>query len=150
MVCGVGNRVDSFKGRGIDLSKKVKVYRNLTRKGKVYSIQQGGLVVGTTDCIMLNNVKFTVSKKTQERVRLTKQRNVHAYAVGYISIEGEMGTTAEEMDNTEQHLPLLVTYNPYNDSHFRVRGTEPSAIIYVLKSPVAMFNRFGLSVCSLV
>jgi hypothetical protein len=139
---GIGNRVLPFKGRTLDLSKRVKVYRNLTRKGRVYSIQQGGLVVGSTDCIMLKEVKFTISKKTQERVRIIKQRNVHAYAVGYIVLDGAMNTTAETLDINDQHLPLLITYNPYSDDYFKVRETSSE---YVHEAQLVVFNKFGLS-----
>ena len=38
--------ITPYKSREIDYSTPVKIYRNLNKKGKVYSIQQNGLVVG--------------------------------------------------------------------------------------------------------
>jgi hypothetical protein len=142
---GLGNRIIPFKGRTIDLTKKVKVYRNLTRKGRFYSIKQGNHVVGSTDCVMLCDVVFTISKATQQRVRIKKQRNVHAYAVGYIALEGGLNTTAEQSELCNKPLELLITYNPYNDDEFRVRETDANPT-YVYKAKYAIFNKFGLSI----
>jgi DNA-binding transcriptional regulator YhcF (GntR family) len=66
----------SLKGRTINYDKPVKVYRNLNRKGILYSISQDGLVVGYSDEIMLSNAKFVVNMKAKEKIIETKNRTV--------------------------------------------------------------------------
>jgi hypothetical protein len=136
----IGNRITPFKGRVPDLNKKVRVYRNLTKKGVFYSIKQNGLVVGSTDCIKLRNVVFTVSKTLQAKVRSEKQRNVHAYAVGFVAIEA-----VNSINQADQVFDTLVTYNPYIDDGFRIKNTEDNPI-YITEAEYAIFNKFGLSI----
>ena len=66
-------------------TKPVQIYRNLNRRGRVYSIRQNGLVVAHTDKIALRNVEFRVQPAGLAKLRRTKKRNVHAYITGKIT-----------------------------------------------------------------
>lgn len=74
-----------FKDRSIDFSKPVEVYRNLHKKGRVYSIRQGGLVVAHTDNIVLKDCKLIVQKSGLEKYLQTGIKNVHAWVKGTIT-----------------------------------------------------------------
>ena len=82
----------SYRGRRFNPRAKVRVYRNLNRKGQWYSVMQGGRVVGHTQFILLHGgpgvmdgVDLIVSKSGHERYLKTKTKNVHAFVEGYIS-----------------------------------------------------------------
>jgi hypothetical protein len=110
------NNIQSFKDRAIDFTKPVKVFRNLNRKGKVYSIQQRGLTVAHTTSVALQNAVFVVNAKGREYVRANKRKVVHAFVVGMIGNESVSDDCVQ------------VTYNPYvNDSFVVVKhdGMEP-------------------------
>ena len=100
----------SFKGRAINPNAKIKVYRNL-HNGKM-SVQQGGLVVGHCDEILINRAEFIVNESGRQRVIKEKRKNVHAFVTGYLF-----------------HLPspavvgTSVSYNPYKMGAFYVRET---------------------------
>jgi hypothetical protein len=68
------------KGRQLDPSRPVEVYRNLNRGG--YSIRQGGLVRAYTDAVALSEVTFVVSRCGWERYRAAGRRMVHAWVRG--------------------------------------------------------------------
>lgn len=103
------NKIESFKGREVDMSLPVKVYRNLHKKEKVvWSIKQGGLVVGHATDLLLHSCKFKVSEAGRKRVREEKIRNVHAYCVGYVA----------HKEPTEHTFWLPIRYNPYKDDGF--------------------------------
>jgi hypothetical protein len=104
----------SFKNRQIDLSKPVKVYRNLGRNPGDYSVMQNGLVVAHTDRILLSDVTFRVSRAGQERVVFEKKKNVHAYAVGKIATKGCFGAGPD----FEGDFGMKVRYNPYDGPYF--------------------------------
>lgn len=106
------NEIVPFKNRTINPDKPVLVYRNLNRKGKVYSILQDGLVRGLTTAICLTDCEFVVRQTGNKRVREEKRKNVHAFIKGMIS-GSCMGTTAKRND-----LPVKVTYNPYKNNTF--------------------------------
>ena len=74
--------ITSYKNRTIDYTRPVKVYRNLNRKGKVYSIQQDGLVVAYGNNFGLISPKFKVSEAGRQRVLKEQRKNVHAYMIG--------------------------------------------------------------------
>ena len=102
----------SFKGRWIDPSKKIKVYRNL-HNGKM-SVKQGSLVVGHCDEILINRAEFVVSEAGRQRVIKEKRKNVHAFVIGYL-FGGSLGRKAEGGTS--------VSYNPYKQGTFYVRET---------------------------
>jgi hypothetical protein len=109
------NDIHSFKGRELDVSKPVLVYRNLTRKGKVYSIKQSGRVVAHAYRLILKDVDFVINYKAQAKIRLTKQRQVHAYAKGFIS---------ETRCSTNGFGSVYITYNPHKNDEFMGIGGE--------------------------
>jgi hypothetical protein len=102
--------MEAFRGRTIDTSKRVKVYRNLHKR--CFSIVQGGLVVAYADTITLNNVLFKVSEAGRQRVIREKQKNVHAYVTGLVG------------DNNNAPTFLEITYNPYKRGEFYNKQTD--------------------------
>jgi len=106
------NLVYSFKGRTIDLSEPILIYRNLTKKGVWYSIRQGNVVVAHAQRLCVSNCKFLVNQKGRERVVRNKKKEVHAFIKGKYSTSG-MGTTASEND-----LRAVIRYNPYYNTSF--------------------------------
>lgn len=114
------NRITPYKGRNIDYSKPVYIYRNLNCKGVSYSIRQKGLVVAHTDAVALYDAVFLVSKKGKERVQREKRKNVHAFIKAFISDKGVMGTDAITEERISERLPLpaRIKYNPYNEMGF--------------------------------
>lgn len=101
----------SYKGRAIDPSRKVRIYRNLNN-GKV-SIKQDGLVIGHADKAFLQDAKFIVSETGRQRVLLEKQKSVHAYIEGYWVKDFVVPLNGK-----------LVWYNPYLTDSFRTRDTN--------------------------
>ena len=77
--------INPFKGRTLNLEKPVRVYRCLNRKGTIFSVQQGGKVIGHTSDISLENVEFKINQSGKTKAINTKQRNVHAFVCGMIS-----------------------------------------------------------------
>lgn len=86
------------------------VYRNLTRKGVVWSIKTCrpcGQPPELANNVLMKNVTFKVSKKTQERVRKEGKRYVHAFVHGCI------------VDKCPKNIKWLrATYNPYKHDGF--------------------------------
>lgn len=74
-----------FKGRQVDLTKPVQVYRNLNGDElHRWSVRQKGLVVAHSDCVGLKEVGFKVSVPGWLRYKKTKDRNVHAWVQGML------------------------------------------------------------------
>jgi hypothetical protein len=75
-----------FKGRSVDRSRTVDVYRNLRtgRHGLPWSVRQDGLVVAHADILILVDCVFVIREAGRERCRRTGQRNVHAWVTGGI------------------------------------------------------------------
>jgi len=71
-----------FKNRTIDRKQPVEVYRNLHRGG--YSIRQGGLVVAHSKDIVIKDCTFHIRSSAHRLFKKTGERNVHAYAKGYL------------------------------------------------------------------
>lgn len=103
-----------YKGRQIDLTKRVEVYRNLRRRGRFYSVRQDGLVVGHTSRINLKNCYFVVRESGRQRVLSSKRKNVHAFVVGYPTL------LVTDKDMRGLGKPLQGRYNPYEEGHFMV------------------------------
>ena len=82
--------------------KRSQVYFNLHKR--CFSVQQGGKVYAHADGVMLENVRFNVSKAGQRKVRETGRKNVHARV----------------SDNTEflKNDWHTATYNPYKNDTF--------------------------------
>ena len=96
----------SFKERKIDPEKAVKIYRCLNRKGHIFSIKQGDLVVGHTDNIVLKDCWFKVNKYGKQKAIETGIRNVHAFVIGRIT------------NNIESDAMYDLKYNPFSDNGF--------------------------------
>lgn len=101
----------SYKGREIDKTKEVEVYRNLNN-GKL-SIRQGGKVMGHADGVLLSRVRPVVNQKGRERVLRERVKNVHAYLKGMI----EEGTGRGLSYDGELY------YDPYKVSEFTDKST---------------------------
>jgi hypothetical protein len=102
-----------FKNRVLNCSKPVEVYRNLNKKGKVYSVRQNNLVVGHTTQLVLKDCTFHVNLSGQYRVRTNKRKNVHAWLNGLV-VDSCFGTDGS------RSLPAKIKYNPYEDEWFKV------------------------------
>lgn len=101
----------SFKGRAIDPSRRVRVYRNLNN-GKI-SIKQGSLVVGHTDSALMKDTTFLVFEKLRQKVLVEKRKSVHAYIEGFwVDSKPETGEG------------VGIWYNPYLTDVFRITGTD--------------------------
>jgi hypothetical protein len=88
--------------------KRVKVYRNLTKKcWSVASLHQPdyGLVVGYETKMMLRNCNFRVSEASRQRVLRDKMKNVHAWITGY-------GVDIDSLEYDPKELKPAY-YNPY-------------------------------------
>lgn len=112
--------ITSYKNRSIDYSIPVELYRCLTRSGNTYSLRQNGKVVGHTSDLEMYFVHFHISRAGKERCRKEQQRNVHAYAEGFL-INGY----GSKLDIGEKDKPLSkLKYNPYSDKGFMADGKE--------------------------
>ena len=94
--------------------QKVRVYWNLHKH--TWSIQscKSGLVIDHKQHLTLLDAKFVVRKGGQKRVREEGKKNVHAFAVGYLT-------------NSKQrsyHDWDRVKYNPYTDDYFMHKGKD--------------------------
>ena len=105
-------KITPYKGRTLDESKPVHVYRNLGNAAKErYSIRQGGLVVGHTDEITLADCKFKVSEAGRNKVLREGRKNVHAFVKGYMITK----------DEYEHEGDIHISYNPYRNDSFVVK-----------------------------
>lgn len=123
---------------------KVFVYRNLNQKGNVFSIKtmEGplkGRVVGHATGLFLKNCKFTVSEAGRQRVLKEKRKNVHAGIVGdLVAVTGyttrihstgiDFTFMNEEAWQKKYTTGIPVTYNPYLNSSFVVKGTKAAIL----------------------
>lgn len=111
-----GNKTYSYKDRTIDLKKPIRVYRNLNRKGKCYSIVQNGKTVAHSYGVCIRDCKLKVNEKGKQRVIKNKRKEFHAFIEGYYTHSG-MGTSAHKND-----LPAIIEYNPYKDEYFNCKN----------------------------
>jgi hypothetical protein len=105
------NIIIPFKGRSIDETKEIKVYRNLHKTGKWYSIKQDNLVVGHAKRLCLSKPRFLINQSGKQRAIKEQQRNVHALIIGYLRKSG-MGTTAAG------NLKVKIKYDPFKPYGF--------------------------------
>lgn len=98
--------IKRFKGRTLNENQRVRIYRNL--HGKNYSIKQNNVVVAHCDKVMVYDCRFVISNSGQQRVRITNQKNVHAFIEGYIDLN----------ENVPEHYPTRISYNPRKDDMF--------------------------------
>lgn len=98
-------------GRTLVSGQRVKVYRNLNRKGSVFSIVdcKSRLVVAYAQQVTLRNAEFIVSEKGRQRVLANRVRNVHAWVVGQFVYADRP---------RPEDATRVVYYNPYNTELF--------------------------------
>ena len=98
---------------------RVEVYRNLkSKKTPLYSIRscKSGIVLAHVDHVCLANVKFVCLKTGRDKVRSTKQKNVHAFLVGDV----EFHSMARWI---EHKMPVHhAVYNPYKNDTWEVNS----------------------------
>lgn len=110
------NKIIPFRGRAIDYTKPVWVFRNLHRDGnQKFSVVQDGLVIGHTSEIELHACRFIVREKGRLRLLVQKRKNVHAFIKGFI----------RGYPSNLSNLPARVTYNPYKYSTFVCVNLSP-------------------------
>ena len=109
--------ITPYKGREIDFSRPVRIYRNLNSLNLnfTWSIKQGSLVVAHAGSVAISRAVFIVSAKGNQRARRSGHRNVHAYCEGYI----------EQSLNVYRDKWHEVNYNPYNNTGFTVAAGGP-------------------------
>ena len=99
---------------------KIKVYRNL-HNGKL-SIKQGDKVIGHCRSITMKDVSFICNEKGRDRVRRTKQKNVHAwlegtpcYLSGFVAFKGRARpqVAIAPFINSRKAGCSKAYYNPY-------------------------------------
>jgi len=103
--------IELYKERSVDFNKSVTVYRCLNRRGNVYSIKQGSLVVAHTTNLTLRDITFHVDESGRQRCIKKKQRNVHAWAIGYIN-------------DTFIKCYREIFYNPYKNESFVLKNEK--------------------------
>jgi hypothetical protein len=97
---------------------KVFCYRNLHKKGNVWSVRDEAtkLVVDHVESILLKDVTLKVSEAGRQRVLKEKRKNVHA------GVQGERIFHLQDKDD----LPWQpVYYNPYKNDTFIDRFGNP-------------------------
>lgn len=121
---------------------KVFVYRNLHKKGNVYSIRAmdgilKGRVFGHAHGIYLENCEFHVSQAGRQRVLKEKRKNVHAGIVGdLVTVSGyesrihnskktdDIKKINDEAWLKEFQAGTTVTYNPFLFTSFVIKGAN--------------------------
>ena len=102
------NNITPYKNRELDISKKVRMYRCLNRKGFIFSLNQNGKVVGHTNNIVLKDCNLIVLESGKKRCLKEKQRNIHAFVEGYLGNENDIKLS----------FSFLLKYNPYENKNF--------------------------------
>ena len=103
-----------YKSRDVYLSKKVRMYRCLNRKGFVFSLSQSGKVIGHTSSIVLKNCKLLILESGKNRCIREQQRNVHAFVEGHIASEKDIKLAAS----------VKLFYDPYGDKKFHTSFSD--------------------------
>jgi len=129
---GKHNIITPFKGRTVDISKNVEVYRCLNRGGRIFSVRQGGKVIGHTSQLTLIDSKFVIHKGGQEKCKVSNSRNVHAFIRGKIN----------NKDIVDYTILEKVTYDPYEDDTFIYHTA--SQFYEIHNSDVVVINKFGV------
>lgn len=114
------NIVYSFKGRQIDLEKRILVYKNLNKN--CYSIKQNGLVVAHAERFCLRRFVPIIYEKGRQKVLQTKTKTVHAYLKGFYETSG-MGCTA-----ARGKLLTQIKYDPYKYPFFYTDNTTSNIL----------------------
>ena len=102
------------------MNKKMYIYRNLHKH--CWSIRYGGKIIEHAFDVLISYPEFSVSKKGNSRVRLEKQKNVHAY----IKALPNNVSTGTESTLAIPSSACRATYNPYLHETFVFKdSSEP-------------------------
>lgn len=104
----------AFKGRKIDFSQKVEIYKNL--HNGLFSVRQNGLVVAHVESFSLSQVFCKVSEAGRKKVIADRKKNVHAFLCGELSEVNTVGTVNGIFKEMVYNNKL--TYNPYKQGNF--------------------------------
>lgn len=124
------NYTTPYKSRTINIDKPVSIYRNLLKKGVVYSIKQNGYVVAHTTSLTLSDCVCKVNYTSQAKIRTTKVREVHAHITGKITDE-------------EFYSNYFVYYNPFTFDDFFVVTIEHEKVS-ITGADIIYFGTNGL------
>lgn len=122
-----------LEGKTLDLSKPVRVFRNLSvpRNSVVYSVWQFGKCVAHATSVHLRDVSFLVLESGRRNTLTLGRKFVHAFVVGHLE---------SYMVNTGDFLPA--SYSPPKGFFFtRQEPTAPLA-----KVPSAVLDVAGLKI----
>jgi hypothetical protein len=118
------------------MSKGVFCYRNINRKGVVWSIKSNTTrrVISRAEYVMIKNAKLVVSKAGRRRVLRQKRKNVHAGIKG-TWIRGDFNHHVYDWrgmdciyDNQGNKIGWIrIQYNPYQNKTF-VRQDDGSPV----------------------
>lgn len=123
----------SFKGRQIDFSQPVEIYKNL--HNGLFSVRQNGLVVAHVESFSLSRVFCKVSETGRQKVIREQKKNVHAFLCGYLLEVNCIGSDNGLFEMLVHNHKL--TYNPYKGGHFvkleqgQFVGTVPNNVIHM-------------------
>lgn len=104
----------SYKGRTIDKTKKVMIYKNL--HNGLFSVKQNGLVVAHVESFCMDSVSFKVSEAGRQRVLKEKKKNVHAYIIGKIFDINKLNVKTDFFASLVANQSIR--YNPYKSNCF--------------------------------
>lgn len=131
MIIPYKNRMDD-----LDFGAPVEVYRNVNKKGVVYSIRQFGYVVAHATEVILLNAEFIVKQSGRKRVKKTGRKNVHAWVKGDI--------VKERVKPDNGRLRARVMYNPKKNDTFVLKGDK----LMIRTAPLVILNQEGVFVDS--
>lgn len=99
-----------YKCRNLDINKPVMIYKNLTNG--LWSVKQGGFVVGHCSEFLMRSTGFRVVESTRRRVVAEKKKYVHAYIIGFLFQDfNNIILSSHFMDGE-------IKYNPYRRGCF--------------------------------
>lgn len=85
---------------------EVDIYFNLIQK--CWSIRHKGRVVGHADYLSVLPIKFHVNESGSNKVKETKQKNVHAYVRGYLT----------SVNEKRRRSGVEISYDPFTSEFF--------------------------------
>ena len=129
----------SYKGRLLNLDKPVKVYKNL--HNGLLSVKQGNLVICHVFNIVLDNVSFIVYETGRQKVIQTRQKNVHAFIVGYVK-HINVDNASINTSIISKNLHNSFSYNPYKHNYFYMKHDHSKVMLYC-NSQVLVDSKIG-------
>jgi len=120
----------------IDLTKPVKLYRNL--RSKCWSIMQDGLVKAHCDRAWLSDCRFHVNENGRQRVLREGKKYVHAYVIGHM-----FGWPIDSKDFPARYP---VSYNPFKGPNFVTHNGQPVRRADYVKADINAIDHITASV----